>query len=64
VQTVYAGATSQQWSITDTGGNVFTIANRANGLVLDSGGNVGSGSALKLWTDDGSPSLRWQFFVV
>ena len=63
VQSVYSGAASQQWSITDTGSNIFVIANRATGLVLDSGGNVGSGSPLKLWTDDGSPNLRWQFYV-
>lgn len=63
VQSVYSGAASQQWSLTDTGNNIFVIANRATGLVLDSGGNVGSGSPLKQWSDDGSPNLRWQFFV-
>ncbi|SFR29818.1 alpha-L-fucosidase [Lentzea waywayandensis] len=63
VQTVYTGTTSQQWSITDAGGNVFTIANRVTGLVLDSGGDVGSGSRLKLWNDNGSPNLRRQFLV-
>ena len=64
VQSVYTGAASQQWSITDTGGGAFKIANRVTGLVLDSGGNVGSGSPLKVWTEDGSPNLRWQFLVV
>ena len=64
VQTVYTGATTQQWTITDTASNVFTIANRASGLVLDSGGDVGSGSPLKLWSDNGSPNLRWQLFAV
>lgn len=63
VQSVYTGAASQQWSITDTGGGLFKIANRVTGLVLDSGGQVGSGSPLKVWTDDGSPNLRWQFLV-
>jgi alpha-L-fucosidase len=62
-QSVYTGAASQHWSITDTGTNVFKIANRVTGLVVDSGGNVGSGSPLKVWTDDSSPNLRWQFFV-
>jgi alpha-L-fucosidase len=37
------------------------IANATTGLVLDSGGNVGSGSALKQWTWDGSTNLQWQF---
>ncbi|RSM48713.1 alpha-L-fucosidase [Amycolatopsis balhimycina DSM 5908] len=64
VQSAYTGAASQQWSITDTGGGVFAIANRATGLVLDGGGNVPSGSPLKVWSDDGSPNLRWQFSVV
>ncbi|WP_240521875.1 RICIN domain-containing protein [Amycolatopsis vastitatis] len=64
VQSAYTGATSQQWSITDTGGGVFVVANRAPGLVLDGGGSVPSGSPLKVWSDDGSPNLRWQFSVV
>ncbi|MFC0541697.1 alpha-L-fucosidase [Kutzneria chonburiensis] len=64
VQTAYTGAASQQWSITDTGNNLYVIANRATGLVLDGGGSVPSGSPLKQWPDDGSPNLRWQFFVV
>jgi alpha-L-fucosidase len=64
VQSVYTGAASQQWSITDTGRNAFVIANRVTGLVLDGGGDVGSGSPLKVWTEDGSPNLRWQFFVL
>ncbi|HEU5109016.1 MAG TPA: alpha-L-fucosidase, partial [Micromonosporaceae bacterium] len=37
------------------------IANAGTGLVLDSGGNVGSGSVLKQWTWDGSTNLQWQF---
>jgi alpha-L-fucosidase len=36
------------------------IANDANGLVLDSGGNVASGSRLKQWSWDGSTNLQWQ----
>ncbi len=36
------------------------IANVTTGLVLDSGGNVGSGSNLKQWNWDGSPNLQWQ----
>ncbi|MBP2328152.1 alpha-L-fucosidase [Kibdelosporangium banguiense] len=36
------------------------ITNVASGLVLDSGGNVGSGSVLKLWTVDSSTNLQWQ----
>ncbi|OUD00601.1 alpha-L-fucosidase [Streptomyces swartbergensis] len=35
------------------------ITNAANGLALDSGGNVASGSNLKQWTWDGSSNLQW-----
>ncbi|MBP2706985.1 glycoside hydrolase N-terminal domain-containing protein [Microbispora sp. RL4-1S] len=36
------------------------IANVSSGLVLDSGGNVASGSNLKQWNWDGSNNLQWQ----
>jgi alpha-L-fucosidase 2 len=36
------------------------IANATTGLVLDSGGNVASGSVLKQWNWDGSTNLQWQ----
>jgi alpha-L-fucosidase len=36
------------------------IANVTTGLVLDSGGNVPSGSPLKQWNWDGSTNLQWQ----
>jgi alpha-L-fucosidase len=36
------------------------IANVTTGLVLDSGGNVASGSNLKQWNWDGSTNLQWQ----
>ncbi|WP_197093709.1 glycosyl hydrolase family 95 catalytic domain-containing protein [Nonomuraea sp. SBT364] len=36
------------------------ISNVTTGLVLDSGGNVGSGSVLKQWNYDGSTNLQWQ----
>ncbi|MEV0829322.1 glycosyl hydrolase family 95 catalytic domain-containing protein [Nonomuraea rubra] len=36
------------------------VANVTTGLVLDSGGNVGSGSNLKQWNWDGSTNLQWQ----
>jgi alpha-L-fucosidase len=36
------------------------IANVTTGLVLDSGGNVASGSVLKQWNWDGSNNLQWQ----
>jgi alpha-L-fucosidase len=36
------------------------IVNAATGLVLDSGGNVASGSNLKQWNYDGSTNLQWQ----
>ncbi|MFF5958242.1 alpha-L-fucosidase [Streptomyces luteogriseus] len=38
----------------------FRITNATNGLALDSGGDVASGSSLKQWTWDGSPNLQWQ----
>ncbi|MEU8008070.1 glycoside hydrolase N-terminal domain-containing protein [Catellatospora sp. NPDC049111] len=37
------------------------IANGTTGLVLDSGGNVASGSNVKQWNWDGSNNLQWQF---
>jgi alpha-L-fucosidase len=45
------------------GGNItgwVRITNVTTGLVLDSGGNVASGSALKQWGYDGSTNLHWQ----
>ncbi|MFD1120069.1 glycosyl hydrolase family 95 catalytic domain-containing protein, partial [Sphaerisporangium aureirubrum] len=36
------------------------IANGTTGLVLDSGGNVASGSNVKQWNYDGSTNLQWQ----
>jgi alpha-L-fucosidase len=47
-----------------SGGGTITgwvrIANVTSGLVLDSGGNVASGSVLKQWNYDGSTNLQWQ----
>jgi alpha-L-fucosidase 2 len=37
------------------------VANATTGLVLDSGGNVASGSNVKQWPWDGSSNLQWQF---
>ncbi|WP_406163171.1 alpha-L-fucosidase [Streptomyces canus] len=37
----------------------FRITNATNGLALDSGGDVASGSNLKQWTWDGSSNLQW-----
>lgn len=36
------------------------ITNAATNLVLDSGGNVASGSNVKQWNYDGSTNLQWQ----
>ncbi|WP_306956237.1 RICIN domain-containing protein [Streptomyces sp. B4I13] len=36
------------------------ITDVTDGLALDSGGNVASGSNLKQWSWDGSPNLQWQ----
>jgi alpha-L-fucosidase len=38
----------------------FRLTNVTDGLALDSGGNVASGSDLKQWTWDGSSNLQWQ----
>ncbi|WP_345013257.1 alpha-L-fucosidase [Streptomyces shaanxiensis] len=38
----------------------FRITNVTNGLALDSGGDVPSGSDLKQWAWDASPNLQWQ----
>ncbi|MEU2281056.1 alpha-L-fucosidase [Streptomyces sp. NPDC013178] len=38
----------------------FRLTNVTDGLALDSGGNVASGSNLKQWTWDGSNNLQWQ----
>ncbi|WP_262284285.1 beta-L-arabinofuranosidase domain-containing protein [Micromonospora sp. MA102] len=50
------------WSL--AGGSTPTgyvkIANVTTGLVLDSGGSVGSGSVVKQWSDVSSPNLQWQ----
>ncbi|MFE5034415.1 alpha-L-fucosidase [Streptomyces sp. NPDC056683] len=42
----------------------FRITNVTDGLALDSGGNVASGSNLKQYTWDGSPNLQWQLVEV
>ncbi|MER6286082.1 alpha-L-fucosidase [Streptomyces sviceus] len=38
----------------------FRITNVTDGLALDSGGNVASGSPLKQWSWDSSTNLQWQ----
>ncbi|MFI7430103.1 alpha-L-fucosidase [Micromonospora sp. NPDC049836] len=40
------------------------IVNGTTGLVLDSGGSVGSGSVVKQWSDVSSPNLQWQLVDV
>ncbi|MFD3839135.1 alpha-L-fucosidase [Streptomyces sp. NPDC058642] len=42
----------------------FRITNATNGLALDSGGDVASGSHLKQWTSGGSTNLQWQAVAV
>ncbi|MFM9588257.1 alpha-L-fucosidase [Streptomyces scabiei] len=42
----------------------FRVDNVTNGLSLDSGGNVASGSSLKQWTWDGHANLQWQLVDV
>lgn len=38
----------------------FRLVNVTDGLALDSGGNVASGSAIKQWTPVDSTNLQWQ----
>ncbi|MCP2356602.1 alpha-L-fucosidase 2 [Nonomuraea thailandensis] len=47
-------------TVTASPAGYVRIANGATGLVLDSGGNVASGSVLKQWSLDGSTNLQWQ----
>ncbi|MCX4428506.1 alpha-L-fucosidase [Streptomyces mirabilis] len=42
----------------------FRITNVTDGLALDSGGNVASGTDLKQWTWNGSSNLQWQAVAV
>ncbi|QWB21543.1 MULTISPECIES: alpha-L-fucosidase [Streptomyces] len=42
----------------------FRVINVTDGLALDSGGDVASGSDLKQWSWDGSDNLRWQALEV
>ncbi|WP_250214307.1 glycosyl hydrolase family 95 catalytic domain-containing protein [Acrocarpospora catenulata] len=58
------GQAGRAYRVTRTGGPAPTgymrIANVTTGLVLDSGGNVASGSVVKQWNYDGSTNLHWQ----
>ncbi|MGW5266957.1 glycosyl hydrolase family 95 catalytic domain-containing protein [Microbispora sp. NPDC004025] len=59
------GQAGRTYRLTGSGGGstptgYVRIANAATGLVLDSGGNVASGSNLKQWNWDGSTNLQWQ----
>ncbi|MEV4457869.1 glycoside hydrolase N-terminal domain-containing protein [Microbispora sp. NPDC049633] len=59
------GQAGRTYRLTGSGGGstptgYVRIANVATGLVLDSGGNVASGSNLKQWNWDGSTNLQWQ----
>ncbi|MFG1827258.1 glycoside hydrolase N-terminal domain-containing protein [Microbispora bryophytorum] len=59
------GQAGRTYRLTGSGGSstptgYVRIANATTGLVLDSGGNVASGSNLKQWNWDGSTNLQWQ----
>nr|WP_311131913.1 glycoside hydrolase N-terminal domain-containing protein [Nonomuraea gerenzanensis] len=57
------GQTGRTYRMTGSGpapASYVRIANATTGLVLDSGGNVASGSNLKQWNWDGSTNLQWQ----
>lgn len=58
VKLTFAGAIPTLGAGSITG--YVRIANATTGLVLDSGGNVGSGAVLKQWNWDGSTNLQWQ----
>ncbi|WP_211592595.1 glycosyl hydrolase family 95 catalytic domain-containing protein [Microbispora sp. H10836] len=59
------GQAGRTYRLTGSGGGstpstYVRITNVTTGLVLDSGGNVASGSNLKQWNWDGSTNLQWQ----
>ncbi|WP_311932232.1 glycosyl hydrolase family 95 catalytic domain-containing protein [Microbispora sp. H11081] len=59
------GQAGRTYRLTGSGGTStpttwVRISNATTGLVLDSGGNVASGSNLKQWNWDGSTNLQWQ----
>ncbi|MCA2226319.1 glycosyl hydrolase family 95 catalytic domain-containing protein [Nonomuraea aurantiaca] len=58
------GQAGRTYRMTGSGGpapsTYVRITNVATGLVLDSGGNVASGSNLKQWNWDGSTNVQWQ----
>ncbi|MEN3541304.1 RICIN domain-containing protein, partial [Microbispora sp. ZYX-F-249] len=59
------GQAGRTYRLTGSGGGstptgYMRITNVTTGLVLDSGGNVASGSNLKQWNWDGSTNLQWQ----
>jgi alpha-L-fucosidase 2 len=57
------GQTGRTYRMTGSGPaptSYVRITNVTTGLVLDSGGNVISGSNLKQWNWDGSTNLQWQ----
>ncbi|MEU8171773.1 glycoside hydrolase N-terminal domain-containing protein [Microbispora hainanensis] len=59
------GQAGRTYRLTGSGGGTtptgyVRIANATTGLVLDSGGDVASGSNLKQWNWDGSTNLQWQ----
>ncbi|MET7338014.1 glycoside hydrolase N-terminal domain-containing protein [Nonomuraea sp. NPDC005650] len=56
------GQAGRTYRVTTSGTSTgyVRIANVTTGLVLDSGGNVASGSVLKQWSYNGSTNLQWQ----
>ncbi|MEV0354104.1 glycoside hydrolase N-terminal domain-containing protein [Nonomuraea sp. NPDC050680] len=58
------GQAGRTYRMTGSGGpapsTYVRITNVATGLVLDSGGNVASGSNLKQWNWDGNTNVQWQ----
>ncbi|GAB1818831.1 glycosyl hydrolase family 95 catalytic domain-containing protein [Herbidospora sp. RD11066] len=56
------GQAGRTYRLTGTGtpSTWVRIANATTGLVLDSGGNVATGSVVKQWNYDGSTNLQWQ----
>ncbi|WP_211370405.1 glycosyl hydrolase family 95 catalytic domain-containing protein [Nonomuraea turkmeniaca] len=56
------GQAGRTYRVTASGppASYVRITNVTTGLVLDSGGNVASGSVLKQWSYNGSVNLQWQ----
>ncbi|MGW2523798.1 RICIN domain-containing protein [Streptomyces sp. NPDC001617] len=60
VQKPASGATSQQWSLVDTGAGTYQVVNRASGLALSvAGASTGDGAPLDQESTSTASAQRW-----